>query len=247
LQLADRQSEESVVSFLGLESDSSRQSGFDSTAVSESTDPGERGTVIGNEISLALSAEGGGLLLTPQVTTSQLCVGLGSSGFGVDLVTQRQGEGSLELVMFSAKEGKVGIDSEAILGGPLVENCLWKGLGDKMESGSSFEFVVAEECTHFDCSSMLLEHNHEGLLLQDKTRDGEGELESYEPLVIAPLAVEGVDRQDGWWKELRGFIQSLGFLVVALRTYCWLCLRKLKWLETSLWQIPRLSIRLLKG
>jgi len=195
LQLADRQSEESLVSFPGLDSDGLRQSGFDSMAASETSDPGERGTVVGNEISLALSAEGGGLLVTPQVRTSQLCVGMGSSGFGVDSVTQRQGEGSLELVMFSAKEGEVGIVSEAILGGPLMENCLWKGLGDKMESGSSFECVVAEKCDHFDCSSMLLEHNHEGLLLQDKSRDGEGELESYEPLVIAPLVVEGVERQ----------------------------------------------------
>jgi hypothetical protein len=65
LQLADRQSKESLVSFPGLDSDGLRQSGFDSMAASETSDPGERGTVIGNEISLALSAEGGGLLVTP--------------------------------------------------------------------------------------------------------------------------------------------------------------------------------------
>jgi hypothetical protein len=195
LQLADRQSEESVASLPGLDSDGSRQSGFDSTAVSETSDPGEKGTVVGNEFSLALSAEGVGLLVTPQVRTSQLCVGMGSSGFGVDPVSQRQGVGSLEMVMFSAIEGEVGIVSEAILGGPPMENCLWKGLGDKMESGASVECVVAEKCAHFDCSSKLLEHFHEGLLLQDKTRDGEGELESYEPLVIAPLVVEDADRQ----------------------------------------------------
>jgi hypothetical protein len=106
LQLADRQSEELAVSFLGLESDGSHQSGFGSSVAREATDLGERGSVVGNGISMALSAEGGSLLLAPQVTSSQLCVGHDSSGFGVDLVTQRQEEGSLELVFFPQKKVK---------------------------------------------------------------------------------------------------------------------------------------------
>jgi hypothetical protein len=190
LQLVDRQSEELAVSGLGLESNGSRQSGLGSTVAREATDLGERGSVAGNGISMALSAEGGGLMLAPQVTSSQLNIGMGSFGFGVDSVTQRQEEGSLELVIFSTTEGKVGFESEAFSGGPLVGKCLWEGTGDKMESGSSFKSMVAEEGTHF-----LLEHNPEGLLLQDKVRDGEGKLESYEPIVITPLAVEGVDGQ----------------------------------------------------
>jgi hypothetical protein len=117
------------------------------------------------------------------------------SGFGMDLVAQRQDEGSLELVIFFTKEGKVGIGSEAFSVGPLVEKCLWEGTGDKMESGSTFKGVVAEEGAHLECSSILLEHSPKGLLLQDKVRDGKGELESYEPIVITPLAVEGEDGQ----------------------------------------------------
>lgn len=89
LQAADRQSKELAVSFLGLESDGSCQSGFRSSAAREATDLGERDSGVGNGISLALSAEGAGILLAPQVTSSQLCVGLGSSGFGVNLVAQR--------------------------------------------------------------------------------------------------------------------------------------------------------------
>jgi hypothetical protein len=60
-----------------------------------------------------------------------------------------------------------------------------------MESGSTFKGVVAEEGAHLECSSNLLEHIPEGLLLLDKIRDGKGELEGYEPMVITPLAVEG--------------------------------------------------------
>jgi len=139
---------------------------------------------------MALSAEGGGLMLAPQVNSSLLNVGLGCSGFGVDSVTQRQEEGSLELVIFSTTEGKVGFEPEACSGGPLVGKCLWEGKGDKMESGSSLKSMVAEKGTHF-----LLEHYPEGFLLQDKVRDGGGMLESYELIVITPLAVEDVDGQ----------------------------------------------------
>ncbi len=35
---------------------------------------------------MALSEDGGGLLLAPQASSSQLCAVLGNSGFGVDLV-----------------------------------------------------------------------------------------------------------------------------------------------------------------
>jgi hypothetical protein len=76
---------------------------------------------------MALLEEGGSLLMAPQISSSQVCAGLDSSGFGVDLVAQRQEEGSLELVIFSTKEGKVGIGSEAFSVGPLVEKCLWEG------------------------------------------------------------------------------------------------------------------------
>jgi len=106
LQLVDRQSEELAVSGLGLESNGSRQSGLGSTVAREATDLGERGSVAGNGISMALSAEGGGLMLAPQVTSSQLNIGMGSFGFGVDSVTQRQEEGSLELVFFPQKKVK---------------------------------------------------------------------------------------------------------------------------------------------
>jgi hypothetical protein len=61
--------------------------------------------------------------------------------------------------------------------------------------------MVAEEGAH-----LLLEHNPEGLLLQDKVRDGEGKLESYEPIVVTPLAVEGVEGQrvsPRWVVEVR--------------------------------------------
>jgi hypothetical protein len=106
LQLANRQSEELVVSYLGLESDGSSQSGFGSYVARETTDLEEKGFVVGNGVSMALQEEGGGLLLAPQVPSSQLCVGLGSSGSGVDLVAQRQEEGSLELVFFPQKKVK---------------------------------------------------------------------------------------------------------------------------------------------
>jgi hypothetical protein len=139
---------------------------------------------------MELSAEGGGLMLAPQVKSSLLNVGLGCSGFGVDSVTQRQEEGSLELVILSTTKGNVGFDPEVCSGGPLVGKCLWEGEGDRMESGSSLKSMVAEKGTHF-----LLEHYPEGFLLNDKVRDGGGLLESYEPIVITPLAVEDVDGQ----------------------------------------------------
>jgi hypothetical protein len=79
--------------------------------------------------------------------------------------------------------------------------------------------AVAEEEANLECSLNLLEHSPEGLLLQDKVRDGKGELESIEPMVITPLAVEGEDGQRvsprWWWKESRGFIQLLSYLVVV--------------------------------
>jgi hypothetical protein len=55
--------------------------------------------------------------------------------------------------------------------------------------------VVAEEGGHLECSSNLLVHIPEGLLLQDKVRDGKGELERNESMVITPLVVEGEDGQ----------------------------------------------------
>jgi hypothetical protein len=120
LQLVDRQLEELAVSGLGMDSNDSRQSGLGSSVATKATELGERGFVVGNGFSLALSAEGGGQMLSPQVTSSQLNVGQGSSGFGVGSVTQRQEEGSLELVIFSATEGKVGFESEVFSRGPLV-------------------------------------------------------------------------------------------------------------------------------
>ncbi len=81
---------------------------------------------------MGLSKAGEGLLLAPQVSTSQLCAVLGNSGFGVDLVDQRHEEGSLELVIFPTEEGKVGNETEAISVGSQVEKCLWEGTGDKM-------------------------------------------------------------------------------------------------------------------
>jgi len=126
LQPVDRQLEELAVSGLGLESNGSCQSGLGSTLAGEATDLGERGSDAGIGISMELSAEGGGLMLAPQVNSSLLNVGLGCSGFGVDSVTQRQKEGSLELVIFSTTEGKVGFEPEACSGGPLVGKCLWE-------------------------------------------------------------------------------------------------------------------------
>jgi len=99
LQLAGRQSEEFSVSFIGLESDGFHQSGLGSSVVRETTDLGEKGYVVGNGVSMALSEEGGSLLMAPQISSSQVCAGLDSSGFGVDLVAQQE-EGSLELVFF---------------------------------------------------------------------------------------------------------------------------------------------------
>jgi hypothetical protein len=98
-------------------------------------------------------------------------------------------------VIFSTEEGKVGNETDAILVGFQVEKCLWEGTRDKMEIGSSFNGVVVEEGAHLECSSNLLELIPEGLLLQDKVRDGKGELERNEPMVITPLAVEGEDGQ----------------------------------------------------
>jgi len=201
---------------------------------------------------MALSEAGGGLSLAPQVSSSQLCAVLGNSGFGVDLVDQRQEEGNLELVFFSTEEGKVGNKTEAISVGSQVENCLWEGTGDKMGFGSSFNGVVAEEGAHLECSLNLLELIPEGLLLLDKLRDGKGELERNESMVITPLVVEGEDGQrvsPSWVVERikRFFVQLLGYLVVVSRTDCWLCLRRLKLPDTALWQNLRLIICLHKG
>jgi hypothetical protein len=182
LQLVDRQSEELAVSGLGMDSNGSRQSGLVSTVATKDTELGGRGSVAGNGFSMALSAEAG--------TSSQLNVGQGSSGFGVGSVTQRQEEGSLELVIFSATEGKVGFDSEVFSRGPLEGKGFGEESGNILDSGSSLKSMVAEEGAH-----LLLEHNQEGLLLQDKVRDGEGKLERFEPIVVTPLAVEGVEGQ----------------------------------------------------
>jgi hypothetical protein len=56
--------------------------------------------------------------------------------------------------------------------------------------GSSLNDLVAEEGAHLDCSLNLQHHFSEGLLLQDKDRDVQGELERCEPMVITPLAME---------------------------------------------------------
>jgi hypothetical protein len=106
LQLANRQSEELAVTYLGLESDDFRQSGFGSYVARETTDLGEKGSVVGKGDNMALSEDGGDLLLAPQVSSSQLCAVLGNSGFGVDLVDQRHEEGSLGLVIFPQKKAK---------------------------------------------------------------------------------------------------------------------------------------------
>jgi len=121
-----------------------------------------------------------------------------------------------------------------------------------MESGSSFKSVVAEEGAHLDCSSILPELNPVGLLLQNKVRDGEGELESYEPIVITPLAVEGVNGQrvsPRWVVErIKRFYPIIGLSCGRFKDrLLGFCLRRLKRPETSLWQNLRLSIRLHKG
>jgi len=87
LQPVDRQLEELAVSGLGLESNGSCQSGLGSTLAGEATNLGERGSDDGIGISMELSAEGGGLMLAPQVKSSLLNDGLGCSWFGVDSVT----------------------------------------------------------------------------------------------------------------------------------------------------------------
>jgi len=171
-QPVDSQLEELSVSGLGLESNGDCQSGLESTLAGEATVLGEKGSVAEMGISMVLSAEDGGLMLASQVNSSLVNAGLGCSGFGVDSVAQRQEEGSLELVFFSSSEGKVGLEPEACSGGPLVGKCPWEGM-------------VAEKGNYYT----------EGLLLQDKDRNGGGMLESYEPIVITPLAVEDVDGQ----------------------------------------------------
>jgi len=111
-------------------------------------------------------------------------------------VDQRQEEGNFELVICSREEDKVGYKTEASSVGSLVGNHLWEGTGDKMEvGGSSLNNLVAEEGAHLDCSLNLQDHFFEGLLLQDKDRDVQGELERCEPMVITPLAVEDGEGQ----------------------------------------------------
>jgi hypothetical protein len=84
----------------------------------------------------------------------------------------------------------VGFDSEVFSRGPLEGKGLGEESGNNLDSGSSLKSMVVEEGAH-----LLLEHNQEGLLLQDKVRDGEGKLERFEPIVVTPLAVEGVEGQ----------------------------------------------------
>jgi len=86
LQLANRQSEELAVTYLGLESDCSCQSRFGSYVARQTTVLGEKGFVVEKGNTMAVSEDGGGLLLAPQVSSSQLSAVLGNSGFGVDLV-----------------------------------------------------------------------------------------------------------------------------------------------------------------
>jgi hypothetical protein len=77
-----------------------------------------------------------------------------------------------------------------------------------MEFGSTLNGLVAEEGVHL---------NVEGLLLQDKVRDGKGELERSEPMVITPLAVEGGDGQrvSPRWvvKRIKRFYPIIGLSV----------------------------------
>jgi hypothetical protein len=88
---------------------------------------------------------------------------LGNSKFGTELVDQRQ------------EEGKVGYKTEASSVGYLVGNCLWEDTWVKMEvGGSSLNNLVDEEGANLDCSLNLQDHFSEGLLLQDKDRDGQG-------------------------------------------------------------------------
>jgi hypothetical protein len=123
-----------------------------------------------------LSEAVGGLLMAPQVSSSQVYDVLGNSEFGTKLVDQRQEEGNLELVICSREDDKVSYKTEASSVGSLVGNRLWEGIGDKMEvGGSSLNNLVAEEGAHLDCSLNLQDHFSEGLLLQDKDRDGQGE------------------------------------------------------------------------
>jgi hypothetical protein len=63
-------------------------------------------------------------------------------------------------------------------------------MGQMEVGGSSLNNLVAKEGANLDCSLNLQDHFSEGLLLQDKDRDGQGELERCEPMVITPLAVE---------------------------------------------------------
>jgi hypothetical protein len=82
-----------------------------------------------------LSEAVGGLLMAPQISSSQVYVVLWYSEFGTELVDQRQEEGNLELVICSREEDKVGYKTEAYSVGSLVGNHLWEGTGDKMEVG----------------------------------------------------------------------------------------------------------------
>jgi hypothetical protein len=85
-------------------------------------------------------------------------------------VDQRQEEGTLELVICSTEEGKVGYKTEASLVGSQVENRLWEGTGDKMEvGGSSLNDLVVEEGAHLDCSMNLKDHFSEGSCYKIKT------------------------------------------------------------------------------
>jgi hypothetical protein len=99
-------------------------------------------------------------------------------------------------VICSTEEDKVGYKTEASSVGSLVENCLWEGTRDKMEvGGSSLNNLVAKEGAHLDCFLNLQDHFSEGLLLQDKDRDVQGELERCESMIITPLDVEDGEGQ----------------------------------------------------
>jgi hypothetical protein len=104
LQLAIRQPEELAVASPRLESDCSRQSGFGSDEARKTTDLEEKGSVVEERPTRVLSEAVGGLLLAPQVSSSQEYAVLGNFEFGTKLVDQRQEEGTLELVICSTEK-----------------------------------------------------------------------------------------------------------------------------------------------
>jgi hypothetical protein len=81
-QLAIRQLEELAIASPRSESDCSRQSGFGSDEARKSTDLKEKGSVVEEGSTLVLSEAVGGLLMAPQVSSSQVYAVLGNSEFG---------------------------------------------------------------------------------------------------------------------------------------------------------------------